>query len=189
MPDLTKIEKINLGSVEIARRVRKQLKEEFKGCKFSVTTKQFSGGSSISISMMKADILVVRDIDDISDAAIEQLGTVFTRQDIRKMQEKGYHQLNRYTLREDYDSEKRCNGLFLTEPGHKLLRRVIEIANQFNYDDSEPETDYYAVNYYLDIELGKWDKAFEDGADGKIIIKPRGINKELGITYGAEGST
>ena len=164
MSELTKIEKINLGTVEIAKRIRKQLKTEFQECKFSVTTQQYSGGSSISVNLMKADRKVVRDIDDISDAAIEGLGTAYIRQGmVLEMQEAGHHQLNHHTLRQEYDSENWCNGVFLTEPGHKLLQRVIEIANQFNYDDSEPETDYYNVNYYLDIELGKWDKAFEDG--------------------------
>ena len=163
MAELTKIEKINLGTTEIAKRVREQLKTEFPNCKFSVTTQQYSGGSSISINLMKADIQVVKDIDDISDAAIEQLGTAYTRQDIRAMQKLGYRQLNRHTLHGDYDSENWCNGVFLTEQGHNVLQKAVAIATHYNYDDSVPEADYYSVNFSLDIGLGKWDKAFEDG--------------------------
>ena len=56
MAELTKTEKINLGTTEIAKRIRKQLKTEFPGCKFSVTTEQYAGGSSININLMKTDI-------------------------------------------------------------------------------------------------------------------------------------
>ena len=188
MAELTKTEKINLGTTEIAKRIRKQLKEEFKDCKFSVTTKQYSGGSSISINLMKADRKTVKDIKDIPEMGITQLGEHYTREDVEQRQNAKYHQLNRYTLQDEYDPRTWCNGVFLTEQGHNLLQKVVAIAAHYNYDDSVPEADYYSVNFSLDIQLGKWDKAFEDGADAKIIITPRGINKELGITYGAEGS-
>ena len=163
MAELTKTEKINLGTTEIAKRIRKQLKTEFPGCKFSVTTKQYSGGSSIDINLMKAHKKVIKDIKDISEIAIARLGDIHTRESIEQRQKKTYHQLNQYTLREEYNDRDWCNGVFLTEQGHNLLQKVVKIADYYNYDDSDLQTDYFSVNYYLDIELGKWNKAFEDG--------------------------
>ena len=163
MAELTKTEKINLGTTEIAKRIRKQLKTEFPGCKFSVTTEKFAGGSSIGINLMKAHRKTIRDIKDIPDTGVTRLGERFTRGDIEQRQKKKYHQLNKYALREEYDDRDWCNGVFLTEQGHNLLQKVVKIADYYNYDDSDLQTDYFSVNYYLDIELGKWNKAFEDG--------------------------
>lgn len=162
MTELTKTEKINLGTTEIAKRIRKQLKTEFSDCKFSVMTEQFAGGSGININLMKADRKIIRDFKDISERAIARL-IVHTRKDIEQRQNESYHQLNKYVLQDEYDSDGWCNGVFLTEQGHLLLQQVARIAEAYNYDDSDPQTDYFSVNFYLDIELGKWNKAFEDG--------------------------
>ena len=53
---------------------------------------------------------------------------------------------------------KKCNGTYLTKEGHDLLKRVVEIVNQYNYNHSDAMTDYYIVNFSFDLELGKWDK-------------------------------
>ena len=165
MVELTKSEKINLGTTEIAKRIRKQLKTEFPGCKFSVTTEQYAGGSSINVNLMKAHRKVIRDFKDIPKTARDLVGIGYTKEDIEQRQKKKYHQLNKYTLQEEYNDREWCNGVFLTEQGHNLLQKVVKIAEYYNYDDSEPETDYSSVNFYLHIELGKWDKDFEDGED------------------------
>ena len=163
MAELTKTEKINLGTTEIAKRIRKQLKDEFPGCKFSVTSDKYAGGSSVNINLMKADRKTIQNIKDISESAILRLGELHTREAIEQRQKKKYHQLNRFVLTDEYDDRQWCNGVFLTEQGHNLLQRVVNISNIYNYDDSDPQTDYYSVNFHLDIELGKWDKDFEDG--------------------------
>lgn len=165
MNELTKTEKINLGTTEIAKRIRKQLKTEFSGCKFSVTTEQYAGGSSININLMKTDIKAIKDIKDIPDGAISRLGDLYTREAIEQRQKKKYHQLNRFVLIDEYDDRQWGNGVFLTEQGHNLLQKVVKIADYYNYDDSDPQTDYFSVNFYLNIALGKWNKDFEDGQE------------------------
>ena len=167
MKELTKSEKINLGATEIAKRIRKQLKDEFPDCKFSVTNDKYAGGSSININLMKADRKTIQNIKDISESAITRRGELFTRKDIEQRQKRKYIQLNKYALREEYDDQVWCNGVFLTEQGHNLLQRVVNISNIYNYDDSDPQTDYYSLNFHLDLELGKWNKDFEDGERGK----------------------
>ncbi len=43
-----------------------------------------------------------------------------------------------------------------------MLKRMVEIIDQYNYDNSDSQTDYYDVNFALNLGLGKWNKAFED---------------------------
>jgi len=155
----------NMGTTDIAKAVRKQLKNEFPGCKFSVTTEYYAGGSSISMSCMVADRKLVKDISEISEAAFDkqEFRNGYSKEAIAKMQKQGEHQLNNYTLRLEYEEDVWCNGVFLTEEGHKLMQRAEAIVNQYNYDESDAMSDYFSVNFYLHTSLGKWDKPFIDG--------------------------
>jgi Large polyvalent protein associated domain 29 len=63
-----------------------------------------------------------------------------------------YQQINHY-----YVSESR----FLTEEGKELLQKVCKIANRKNWDHSDCQVDYFDVNYYFHLEVGKWDKPFQ----------------------------
>lgn len=42
----------------------------------------------------------------------------------------------------------------------KFLSEVIPLMNQGNHDNSEPQTDYFDVGWYVDINIGKWDKPY-----------------------------
>ena len=53
-----------MNTVERAREIRKELKAKFKGVKFSVRTKKYSGGSSISISWV--DFPTVEAVEEIT---------------------------------------------------------------------------------------------------------------------------
>jgi len=70
MQQLSRSEKIELGTKEIAKRVRQQLKAEFPRCKFSVRIEYYSMGSSITVRLMKSDIRVKKDFDEITDYAL-----------------------------------------------------------------------------------------------------------------------
>lgn len=164
MKQLTMSEKISLGTTEISKRIRSQLKAEFKGCKFSVRTKYYSLGSSITIRLMKSNIRVKKTLEEIGDYAFAKAEhNSYTRDQILRLQNENYHQLNEFTLRREYDPDYWCNGVFLTEAGHSFLKRVVEIADQYNYDDSDSQTDYYSVNFSFHLSLGRWDKPFIDG--------------------------
>lgn len=161
MEQLTKSEKIHLGTKEIAKRIRDQLKQEFKGCKFSVRTELYSGGSSIHVNLMESDFKVIRDFKDISERAIFQCESRrYTKEQIEQMQKKRYHQLGCHFY-EDYDPDNWSNGVFLTEQGYNLFQRVQQIMNQYNYDNSDSMTDYFDVNFYGHINIGKWDENYK----------------------------
>lgn len=172
MIQLTKSEKINLGTKEIARRIRHQLKQEFKGCKFSVRIEYYSMGSSITVRLMRADRQIKRDFNKISDYSLSfYRDNHYTPEQLKALQEEEYHQLNEYILKRKHDPDHWCNGVFLTEAGHDLLKRVVEIADQYNYNDSDSMTDYYSVNFSFHVSLGRWDKPFIDGGSLEIGSK------------------
>jgi hypothetical protein len=156
---LTREEKISLSTTEISERIREELKD-FKGCVFSVTTEYFSMGSAVHISLMKADFKVIRDITEISEDYIKHLGSGYTREDIGNRQKERYHQLNQFTLRGDFNLLEWCNGVFLTEAGHNLLKKVVHLSDTYNYDNSDSQSDYFDVNFYLEINIGRWNKPF-----------------------------
>ena len=157
-PQLTVSEKISLGKKEIARRIRQELKQ-FAGCKFSVINKD----GSINISLMKANFKVIKDFKDIPEQAISQASErQYTSEGIKANQEKKYHQLNQYTLKQDFNELSWCNGVFLTLAGHELFRKITAIADYYNYDNSDISTDYFDTNFYLHLSIGQWDKPFQE---------------------------
>lgn len=160
---LSVTEKIRLGTTEIAKRIRKQLKEEFPDVEFSVTKESYSGGSSITIALMKASFKIVRSMNEIEEMDIFDMGSGYKKEDIEHKQSENYHQLNQYTLREVFNSHKWCNGVFITEKAHHVLQRAVQISDQYNFDKSDHMTDYFFVNYYLHMAIGKWNKPFVQG--------------------------
>jgi len=160
---LTKSEKINLGTTEISKLIREQLKQKFPRCKFSVTTDYYSMGSSILVCLMKADRPIFLDEKEISDLALFRLVNdgLNKEEDIRVRQKENYHQLNQFVFRDDYNKDSWNNGVFLTEEGFNLLKEVVRIVDYYNYDDSDSQTDYYSVNFSFSIHIGKFDKPFE----------------------------
>ena len=97
---------------------------------------------------------------EISEVAILQLDE-FHRQYIEGTQNNKNSQLNQSTLRGNFDINKWVNGIFLTEEGFKLLKRVVEIVDYYNYDNSDSQIDYYDVNFAVNLGLGKG-KALEE---------------------------
>jgi len=164
LKELTKREKMNFSTKEIAKITRKKLKEEYPNCKFSVTSEYFSMGSSITISLMKSDRKIKKDFKNISEKAFwDYENRLYDKGRIEQLQKEDYHQLNQYNLREKYNPDTWCNGVFLTEKGHNLLKKVVETVQYYNWDNSDIQTDYFDVHFYLHMQLGKWDKPFIDG--------------------------
>ena len=136
-------------TTKIAKIVRQQIKKEIPNCKFSVTSKWFSMGSEISVSLMTAPFPVfAQGVDCNGNKRLDD-----------------YAQLNHFQLRRDFDYDRRdpgiCNGVFLTPEAWDVLQRADEIANLHNWDNSDIQTDYFDVNYYFNINIGKWDKPFQ----------------------------
>jgi hypothetical protein len=48
-----------------------------------------------------------------------------------------------------------------TEEAKTLIARIEAIANQFNFDESDSMSDYYCVNFHLNVAIGKWPKVYQ----------------------------
>jgi len=132
--------------VEISKWIRQQLKAEFPECKFSVVTRH---GRNIDIALMEAPFEVF------------EAGEDGRYRDTRGNPIVGYAQLNEYALRDEYNKDKRMtNGVTLTRKAWKVMSRVAVIMNEHNFDYSDIQSDYFFVNYYTSVAIGKWDKPF-----------------------------
>lgn len=54
-----------------------------------------------------------------------------------------------------YHYEKHFTGKSL-----KFLTEVIDAMNDGNYDHSDIQTDYFNVGWYIDVNIGKWNKPY-----------------------------
>ena len=47
-----------------------------------------------------------------------------------------------------------------TGPALKFLEAVIDVMNEGNWDKSDIQTDYFNVGWYLDVNVGRWNKPY-----------------------------
>jgi len=159
--ELSTSQKIDISLNDISKGIKQQLKKEFKWCKFSIRTEFYSGGSALHINLMESNFKVILPFNEISEDTLSQYGLRnYTREQIKEIQDKTHHQLSEYALKENYNKDKWNNGVFLTEKGFNLFKRVMELTNKFNWDNSDISTDYFDVNFYTHISIGKWNKPF-----------------------------
>jgi len=173
--ELTKQEKYSMDIKDIAKQVKQQLKKEFPSCVFSVTIERYSMGQSLHVSLMKSSFKVIRDFKDISEMVLFKYTNSgrYTRDQIEKMQLENYHQLNHHLFYEKFDPDSWNNGVFLTEQGHNLFKRVCQMVNHYNYNDSDIQTDYFDVNFYFHLNIGQWNKPYilEEEQSRGVILK------------------
>ena len=125
---------------QIAKTVRAELKSKHPECKFSVTISRYTGGQAMTVALMAAPFEAIRN-------------------------NSGYQQLNQYVVgRETYEDYFGHRDDYLptklTPPAWKLMKSVYEIADRENWNNSDAMIDYFDVNYYLDLHVGKWNKDF-----------------------------
>ena len=61
----------------------------------------------------------------------------------------GYDQVNPYHFQNHYDGDARA---FLTE--------VLAVMNDGNWDKSDIQSDYFNVGWYVDVNIGTWNKPY-----------------------------
>ena len=51
----------------------------------------------------------------------------------------------------------------------KAILELIEAMNVGNYDESDPQTDYFSVGWYIHVNVGRWNKPYRfTGANRKV---------------------
>lgn len=80
----------------------------------------------------------------------------------------GNSQINHYYINNDNR---------LTASAKQLFSKVVEIATKEHYDNSRIEIDYFDTNYYLSLNIGKWDNPFVV-TETKQVVKAQPIVKK-----------
>lgn len=141
---------------DIARAIRKELKEATPECKWSIRIERYSGGKSLYISLMEAPFDAIKAVRRESFAGGEHK---FIIEPVKEQ----YAQINHYHL-DNYSNEDEWagvnNGYVLHEDAIKALKHATHFANSFNFDDSDSMIDYFHTNFYLHLEIGRWNKPF-----------------------------
>ncbi len=143
---------MRLSTKDVAKIIRKKLKAEFPDCKFSVRTDYGATTSEITVSLVEAPFNAILKAGHCVDGAFVE--TV----------DYGYHQLNQYAyngLPGRGCPDRYNNGVVLSQEAWDIMRRVVEIDSEYNWDKSDPMTDYFNVHHYLSLEIGRWDKPFK----------------------------
>lgn len=123
------------------QRVRQLLKQEFPNLKFSVV----KDGGRMSVSIMAGDI----DFSDINDD-VPRLKRYWERWGNPKPVFDGKLDINQYHL-DGYNPKYT-----------PLFEKIVSIMKGEDwYDDSDPQTDYFNTAYYIDLNIGKWNKPYE----------------------------
>lgn len=120
---------------DIAKATREFVKKKFPKTKWSITVDKFSGGQALNVYLMSAPFSPINNAEPWGDA---QGGGK-------------YLSTNQFSF-ESSDS--------YTDEAKKVLKAVREFYNQFNYDNSDPMTDYSNIRFYEHLGIGKWDKGF-----------------------------
>lgn len=68
----------------------------------------------------------------------------------------GVESLTNYMQVNDYHYQDQFSGRAL-----ELLKTIIPILNDGNHDNSDIQTDYFDVGWYLNVHIGRWNKPYE----------------------------
>ena len=127
----------------IAKEVKQKLNSQYPDCTWSTRIERFSGGQALTVSLLSASFQTfARDIDCNGN------------------KQNGYAQLNQYQFSQDWEAECLNNGSYLTKEAWNCMATAYKIANADNWNNSDPQVDYFDVNYWLHLEIGQWNKPF-----------------------------
>lgn len=167
----------DLDITDIAKALRVELKEKYPECKFSVRIERYAGGQSLTIGLMAGPF-----------RAVWRKGSFWQGKFIptEKFQQSG--QLNQHSFNRchGFYEDKSLpmhgwnNGLQLSWRAWRIMWDAYLMARSYNYDDSDGMIDYFDTNFYLNLEIGRWDKPFETTCRIKPPVPRRtvGIKKE-----------
>ena len=110
--------------------IRGQLKEKFKGLKFSVRKQHHS---SVSVTIKAGNV----DFSDILD-------------------DNGYAQINQYWLNRTGKHEHLFEEIYKVI---KTAPASVEGGREW-FDDSDSMTDYFHTAFYMSVNIGSWDKPY-----------------------------
>ncbi len=85
--------------------------------------------------------------------AVDETRAIFGRQmsadQVAYIRNKKSLDVNPYHYKDHFDSKAR-----------KFLQEVITAMNNGNHDNSDIQTDYFDVGWYIDVNIGRWDRPY-----------------------------
>ncbi len=126
----------------IAKEVKQELNKRYSGCTWSIRIERFSGGQALNVTLLSAPFEAFAKDRDCNGNKVN-----------------GYAQLNQYQFLQP-DDERVNNGAYLTREAWDCMADAYKIASRDNWNRSDPQTDYFDVNYWLHLSIGNWDKPF-----------------------------
>lgn len=145
----------DLSTTDIAKQIRKDLKEECPKFKFSVTSEYFSWGSAINLAIMSGPIEIYTKeyLEALKNA--KEKNTRELRDIVQDLQERHWNKM--YVINwEDYIEYTKY-----TKEWEEVIKKAKRIHDLYNHDNSDAMTDYFDVNYYGSVEVWKWDKPYQ----------------------------
>ena len=121
-------------SVELAKKIRQQLKAEFPEIKFRVNRGPSNYHGALSVTIDSAPY------DFIQTAYMQCSGHHFS--------ENSKHHIG--------PNEETAPIKYID-----VLNRILDIVNCENYDNSDIMTDYFDVGYYVHFYIGSWNRPFQ----------------------------
>lgn len=131
--------KVYRSTKDVAALVRESLRKELPRWKFSVTVREYSGGSSINLSLMSGP-----------EAVCE--GNSYVQLNHHTFKNNQLHQLTKPPFWN--------NGAVLTEVGWNVMAKASEILGREHWDESDIQSDYFSCSFYMHVNIGKWNQPF-----------------------------
>ena len=143
---------LGLDCKEIAKLMRKELKRLYPDYKFSITSKY----NHLSVYMTQAPMQPFASDENTDYKLLEMRHNYMTAEELQTQLDNyrtgvysGYS-VNQYHIESSY---------MMTAESKKIFTVINDLLDSFNYDDSEIQTDYFSTKFYVDLGIGKWDKA------------------------------
>jgi hypothetical protein len=84
-------------------------------------------------------------------------------------EETGYDNINSYNIESDPS---------LTDEAKNVMKMVKEITQKYNYDNSDLQSDYFDVNFYLGLSIGSYGKPYQYKPSSKMPTKSKAPSKK-----------
>lgn len=132
-------------STEDVKHIRNELKKELPQYKFSVVRDHHS---SVTISLMKGPAFNDYEYFDRYNNVTKTAN----------LSDGEHHQINQFHLEDFYGKE---NAEILSKIDTISRTAPAKNGGKVWYNDSDIQTDYFDIAYYVHINVGKWNKPYE----------------------------
>ncbi|CAK7034797.1 MAG: hypothetical protein DELT_00516 [Desulfovibrio sp.] len=138
---------------EIAVLFRAYVKKHWPQCRFSVR----SSYNSVSIALVSAPFSPWADLENAEIAqAVARRKLDNPYYDAATIINRGHMDVNHYYIDDQ---------LLLSPSGKLLFKDLSAFIQSYNFDHSDIQSDYFHVNFYLTLAIGRWDKPFVQKGD------------------------